>query len=548
MIHDVDEALRKLVLEYAVNGSGAEVSFEAPTKDWAARRNTPTVNVYLYDVREDLERRQVEWEEVRDDSGRVSSRRPPPRRYKLSYLVTCWTQRPEDEHRLLSTLLATFLRYETVPREALGGTLQEIPQHTFISIALPPPKDRSLADVWSALGGELKPSLDLVVTAPFDSQREMEAGPPVLEEPRFEVLPPEFEGYGNGSERAKAGAKKPAAKGKKGKAAAEEEPTPVERAARGAPRVVRRRRRGQAGPRLLPPRHPLAVVERAADASLAHLLGRLGVVEARVRAAVNARRAGDPNPDDPFRGLYLSEDHVERLLSTDEGTAAAEAGSELLPEIERGADRAEKRGEDVRLRRLARTFSLEPVDVELLLVALAPDVDARFERLYGYLHDDVTRRRASIGLALELSGALPASPASRHRLMQGAPLLEGGLVIVEEPERPFLTRSLRVPDRVAMHLLGDDHLDAALADLAGECPACYGAEQDGLARAIPQRRDASSTCASAPRPRGARSPRPRSRCSASGRSRSTCRASPRPTRRRRRRWPRCARRASRTPD
>ena len=121
MIHDVDEALRKLVLEYAVNGSGAEVSFEAPTKDWASRRNTPTVNVYLYDVREDLDRRQIEWEEIRDEYGRVTVRKPPPRRYKLSYLVTCWTQRPEDEHRLLSSLLATFLSYETVPRDALGG-------------------------------------------------------------------------------------------------------------------------------------------------------------------------------------------------------------------------------------------------------------------------------------------------------------------------------------------------------------------------------------------------------------------------------------------
>ena len=229
MIHDVDDALRKLVLQYAVNGSGAEVSFEAPTKDWAARRNTPTVNVYLYDVREDLDRRQIEWEEIKDDSGRVTARKPPPRRYKLSYLVTCWTQRPEDEHRLLSSLLATFLRYETVPRDVLGGVLAEIPQHTFISIALPPPKDRSLADVWSALGGELKPSLDLVVTAPFDTQRTIEAGPPVLEEPRIEVLPPAYDGLGNGNgaePAEKAGGKKTAAKGKKGKAAAEADEEP----------------------------------------------------------------------------------------------------------------------------------------------------------------------------------------------------------------------------------------------------------------------------------------------------------------------------------
>ena len=41
---------------------------------------------------------------------------------------------------------------------------------------------------------------------------------------------------------------------------------------------------------------------------------------------------------------------------------------------------------------------------------------------------------------------------------------------VEDPERPFLTRSLRVPDRVAMHLLGDDHLDAALPLLADIAP------------------------------------------------------------------------------
>ena len=52
----------------------------------------------------------------------------------------------------------------------------------------------------------------------------------------------------------------------------------------------------------------------------------------------------------------------------------------------------------------AQAFALDPLDVDLLLVALAPDLDARFERLYGYLHDDVTRRRASIGLALELVG------------------------------------------------------------------------------------------------------------------------------------------------
>lgn len=50
-------------------------------------------------------------------------------------------------------------------------------------------------------------------------------------------------------------------------------------------------------------------------AGLQHLLDRVGLVEDRVRALVVLRRTTDPAPDDPFRGLYLSEETVDRLLS-----------------------------------------------------------------------------------------------------------------------------------------------------------------------------------------------------------------------------------------
>ncbi len=204
-------------------------------------------------------------------------------------------------------------------------------------------------------------------------------------------------------------------------------------------------------------RSELAPGERV---SLAHLLGRLAVVEARVRSLVASRRAGDPNPDDPFRGLYLSEDQVERLLAAREPPAPDTEAAELLAEVERRADRA---GGRTRLRQLADRFGLEPADVELLLVALAPDLDPRFERLYGYLNDDVSRRRASVGLALELCQVPASSSAAHRRLGRSGPLVAGGLVVVEDLERPFLTRSLRVPDRVAAHLLGHDRPDPALA-------------------------------------------------------------------------------------
>ncbi|HEX2626858.1 MAG TPA: DUF4255 domain-containing protein [Candidatus Limnocylindrales bacterium] len=180
MIHEVDELLEKLVKKDALNGGSAvELVFEAPTKDWVARRNGPAVNLYLYDIREDLQRRVPAWEDQRNADGTVSARTLPPRRFKLSYLVTAWTQRPEDEHRLLSALLSAFLRTPMVKPENLEGSLAEPNLPVYIDVGQPPSQDRSLADVWSALGGELKPSLDVVVIAPIMVTRVAPYGPPV---------------------------------------------------------------------------------------------------------------------------------------------------------------------------------------------------------------------------------------------------------------------------------------------------------------------------------------------------------------------------------
>jgi hypothetical protein len=177
VIHEVDVALRSLIEREATDGTEVEVVFDAPTKDWASRRNTPTIDVYLYDIREDLRRRERGLINEYNDQDRITARHLPPRHFKLSYLVTAWTQRPEDEHRLLSSLLSCFLRHDAIPGELLTGPLADIGLPLPVTIALPPPEDRSFADVWSALGGELKPSLDVVITAPTDTGQHYLAAP-----------------------------------------------------------------------------------------------------------------------------------------------------------------------------------------------------------------------------------------------------------------------------------------------------------------------------------------------------------------------------------
>ncbi|WP_433342464.1 ATP-binding protein [Streptomyces sp. CA-253872] len=202
----------------------------------------------------------------------------------------------------------------------------------------------------------------------------------------------------------------------------------------------------------------------------AGLPARLEALRQRVAALVGDRAAGDPTADDPLRGLYISPDTVARLL---DGPRHGDGDPVPVPRdpapVPPPPDPAASGGGD-RFAALAARCGLTPVEQAILLLALAPDVDRSFETLYGYLNDDVSRRRATTGLAIDLCGLSAADPGARARFHASAPLLRLGLLRVDEPEAPFLGRVLRVPDRLTAHLLGDDTPDPVLAGLLGPVP------------------------------------------------------------------------------
>ncbi|MFC8294279.1 ATP-binding protein [Streptomyces sp. NPDC057242] len=202
------------------------------------------------------------------------------------------------------------------------------------------------------------------------------------------------------------------------------------------------------------------------------LLPLVTALRARVAALVEARSAGDPTAGDPLRGLYVTEESVRRITTGPAPGATREAGVVREAEALRGTgavpetSAAPETGAGLpvlpridgpgRTARLARAFGLSGLDVHILVVALAPEVDRGFETLYGYLNDDVGRRRATVGLALDLAGTGPFDPAGRDRFHPAAPLRAGGLLEVGDEDRPLPGRALRVPERVVAHLLGDD--------------------------------------------------------------------------------------------
>ncbi|MER5745075.1 MULTISPECIES: DUF4255 domain-containing protein [unclassified Streptomyces] len=180
MIHEVDEGLRLLLIDSGLQESGVDLVFDAPTKEWSARRNAPTISVFLHRIREDATRRRTGTAEEHDDEGMVVGWRTPPRWFELTYLVTAWTNHPQDEHRLLSEVLRCLVRSDVLPDRMRTGSLAELGLSVEIEAAGPGFDGPSASDVWSALGGELKAAIDLRVWAPLAGER-TQAGPPVTE-------------------------------------------------------------------------------------------------------------------------------------------------------------------------------------------------------------------------------------------------------------------------------------------------------------------------------------------------------------------------------
>jgi hypothetical protein len=152
-----------------------DISFDAPDKDWSARVSRPTINMYLWDVRRNVSERELGLETVHDENGRPHRRTPLPR-VDCRYLVTAWTSDTRDEHSLLGATMAALLLHDEIEAEYLQGVYRDVRPVPSIEIAAGDGRENS--DFWSALGGQLKPGLDLVVTVTVDAALRAVAGPP----------------------------------------------------------------------------------------------------------------------------------------------------------------------------------------------------------------------------------------------------------------------------------------------------------------------------------------------------------------------------------
>ncbi len=209
------------------------------------------------------------------------------------------------------------------------------------------------------------------------------------------------------------------------------------------------------------------------DLSFQHLEAEMQRIDIMIRREVYRWQLAGQDPSDDFRGLYLNDQQAESLvnrpighswghtvmLGPEDAQAFSEAQGQAALKSDRISQQARQQSRITRLEHMVRIFELDSFELDAFLLCLAPWLDLRYERLYGYLQDDVTRKHPSINLLLDLL-CEPGperlrylvhfkddSPLFRHHLLERVPTSD-----TEKP--PLLAQALYPDPAIATWLLG----------------------------------------------------------------------------------------------
>jgi winged helix domain-containing protein/ATPase family protein associated with various cellular activities (AAA) len=219
------------------------------------------------------------------------------------------------------------------------------------------------------------------------------------------------------------------------------------------------------------------------ESGLDHLADEVRLLDLRIRLLLERiALRGPPKREDEFLGLVLTMESMAELAGRESNlfsTSAAEeqkhpAGADLQKHIGALETHIEQRGAlskhagiRLPLDRLAELFALTPFERFCIVTALAPELDRKYERLFAFLQDDVTRKKPSVELAMNLFAAHPREKLELRQVFDPrGSLTRHHLVEFSEESAalrlPLPSRSFKLDDRICEFLLGQQQIDARL--------------------------------------------------------------------------------------
>ncbi len=174
MFDDLDRTLANLLkrnLPVEVS-EAVDISFDTPDSkfppSWV---KLPSINLFLYDAREDLELRSTDWG-WKQKGNNICAVTRPPTQLQCSYIITGWTSESSpnyilEEHRLLGAAMKALLRDKIISKDNNEGDLKEGNARIQRTLALQADYLR-MGEFWQAMGGKPRMAINFQVTISID--------------------------------------------------------------------------------------------------------------------------------------------------------------------------------------------------------------------------------------------------------------------------------------------------------------------------------------------------------------------------------------------
>ncbi len=217
--------------------------------------------------------------------------------------------------------------------------------------------------------------------------------------------------------------------------------------------------------------------------NLEYLLDELFRIDRLICIYLERVRADLSEHMDEFMGLYISEEEVQKLQKSPglgggpsiQSDPRMEEIEDMRRDINNRKLESLKNGRKLRLHTLSELFSLDTFEIDVLLFGLAPELELKYEKLYSYLQNDVTKKRMGVDLALNLlCPTIEAKLKSRAYFSPAAPLLKNHLIYLagkeangySEGQQSLISTFIKIDERIVNFLLGFDELDLRIRDFS----------------------------------------------------------------------------------
>jgi len=224
----------------------------------------------------------------------------------------------------------------------------------------------------------------------------------------------------------------------------------------------------------------------AYESNLEHLADEFRRLDLLLHIQVLKQKQKEPSSSlELFQGLVISEAEITSIFTNHQLADEIFTKRSVEPQYQTLIEGLKQFDEQIRQRimastdqgillslpTLSRLFRLNSFEEQCLVMCLAPEIGRQYEKIFAFLQDDVTRKKPSVDLVLNVlcptltdklaarSSFTPASSLMYYRLVQ---LTDSP---VDNPV-PLISRFLKLDDRVVDALIGSNHLDARLSHIS----------------------------------------------------------------------------------